>query len=187
MYGGQSTNIPIKVVSGGVMPIIFASSIMAFPQTIVRLASGNQLPDSGIGEILLGCLSAGYGPGWTDAVYSVIYFLLIIFFTYFYSSIQFNPIELANNMKKSGGYIPGYRPGKPTSDFITKVTTRLNLVGALFLGIIAVLPVVAGAVFNIPGVQIGGTSLLIIEGVALETVKQIESQMLMRHYKGFLE
>ena len=187
MYGGQSTNIPIKVVSGGVMPIIFASSIMAFPQTVVRLASGNNLPQSGLGATLLGCLSAGYGPAWTDAVYSVIYFLLIIFFTYFYSSIQFNPIELANNMKKSGGYIPGYRPGKPTSDFITKVTARLNFVGALFLGIIAVLPVIAGAVFNIPGVQIGGTSLLIIEGVALETVKQIESQMVMRHYKGFLE
>lgn len=187
MYGGQSTNIPIKVVMGGVMPIIFASSIMAFPQTVVRLVSANQLPQSGIGYILLSCLSAGYGPGWTDIVYSVLYFLLIIFFTYFYSAIQFNPIELANNMKKSGGYIPGYRPGKPTSDFIQKVTTRLNLVGALFLGVVAVLPIIAGALFNISGMQIGGTSLLIIEGVALETVRQIESQMVMRHYKGFLE
>ena len=187
MYGGQSTNIPIKVVMGGVMPIIFASSIMAFPQTVVRLASGGQLPQSGLGHTLLACLSAGYGRAWTDVVYSIIYFLLIIFFTYFYSAIQFNPIELANNMKKSGGYIPGYRPGKPTSDFITKVTSRLNLVGALFLGVVAVLPIIAGALFKIQGLQIGGTSLLIIEGVALETVRQIESQMVMRHYKGFLE
>ena len=187
MYGGQSTNIPIKVVMGGVMPIIFASSIMAFPATIVRLVTSNQLPTSGIWYRVLGCLSAGYGPSWTDVVYSILYFLLIIFFTYFYSAIQFNPIEMANNMKKSGGYIPGYRPGKPTSDYISKVASRLNLTGALFLGVIAVLPVVAGALFNIGGMQIGGTSLLIIEGVALETVKQIESQMMMRHYKGFLE
>ena len=187
MYGGQSTNIPVKVVMGGVMPIIFASSIMAFPATIVRLASGNNLPQSGIWYRVLGCLSAGYGPSWTDAVYSVLYFLLIIFFTYFYSAIQFNPIEMANNMKKSGGYIPGYRPGKPTSDYIAKVASRLNLAGAIFLGIIAVLPVVVGAVFNITGMQIGGTSLLIMEGVALESVRQIESQMVMRNYKGFLE
>lgn len=187
MYGGQSTNIPIKIASGGVMPIIFASSIMAFPATIVRLASGNNLPQSGIWYRVLGCLSAGYGPAWTDAVYSVLYFLLIIFFTYFYSAIQFNPIEMANNMKKSGGYIPGYRPGKPTSDYIAKVASRLNLTGAVFLGIIAVLPVVVGAVFNITGMQIGGTSLLIMEGVALESVRQIESQMVMRNYKGFLE
>ncbi len=187
MYGGQSTNIPVKVVMGGVMPIIFASSIMAFPATIVRLASGNSLPQSGIWYRVLGCLSAGYGPAWTDAVYSVLYFLLIIFFTYFYSAIQFNPIEMANNMKKSGGYIPGYRPGKPTSDYIAKVASRLNLTGAVFLGIIAVLPVVVGAVFNITGMQIGGTSLLIMEGVALESVRQIESQMVMRNYKGFLE
>ena len=187
MYGGQSTNIPIKGVMGGVMPIIFASSIMAFPQTIVRITTGGKLPETGLWHTVLSCLSAGYGSGWTDIVYSVLYFLLIIFFTYFYSSIQFNPIELANNMKKSGGYIPGYRPGKPTSDFIMKVSSRLNLAGALFLGIIAVLPVIAGAIFGIQSLQIGGTSLLIMEGVALETVRQIESQMVMRHYKGFLE
>ena len=186
MYGGQSTNIPIKVVMGGVMPIIFASSIMAFPATIVRLASSGNLPQSGIWWRVLGCLTAGYGPSWTDAVYSVLYFLLIIFFTYFYSAIQFNPIEMANNMKKSGGYIPGYRPGKPTSDYIAKVASRLNLSGAIFLGIIAILPVVVGAIFGIPGLQLGGTSLLIMEGVALETVRQIESQMVMRNYKGFL-
>lgn len=187
MYGGQSTNIPIKVIMGGVMPIIFASSIMAFPATIVRLLSSGSLPTAGLGYLILSCLSAGLGPWWCDVVYSVIYFLLIIFFTYFYASIQFNTVELANNMKKSGGYIPGYRPGKPTSDFINGVSTRLNFIGALFLGVIAVLPVVVGAVFGINGLQIGGTSLLIMEGVALETVRQIESQMVMRHYKGFLE
>ena len=187
MYGGQSTNIPIKVVSGGVMPIIFASSIMAFPATIVRLATSNNLPSSGIWYRVLGCFSASYGPGWTDFVYAALYFLLIIFFTYFYSAIQFNPIEMANNIKKSGGYIPGYRPGKPTSDYISKVSTRLNLAGAIFLGIIAVLPIIIGSVFHITGMQIGGTSLLIMEGVALESVRQIESQMIMRNYKGFLE
>ena len=187
MYGGQSTNIPIKVVMGGVMPIIFASSIMAFPATVVRLATGANLPSSGIWYRVLGCLTAGYGPGWTDAVYSVLYFLLIIFFTYFYASIQFNPIEMANNMKRSGGYIPGYRPGKPTSDYIAKVASRLNLAGAFFLGVIAVMPVIVGAIFGVPGLQIGGTSLLIMEGVALEFVRQVESQMVMRNYKGFLE
>ena len=188
MYGGQSTNIPIKVVSGGVMPIIFASSIMAFPATLVRLVTGGNVPSEGIWNTVLGCLSAGLSSKWwTYLVYAVLYFLLIIFFTYFYSSIQFNPIELANNMKKSGGYIPGYRPGKPTSDFISRVSSRLNFAGAIFLGIIAVLPIVVGAVFGIQGLQIGGTSLLIMEGVALETVQQMESQMMMRHYKGFLE
>lgn len=187
MYGGQSTNIPIKVIMGGVMPIIFASSIMAFPATIVRLLSSGNLPTKGLGYYVLSCLSAGLGPWWCDVVYAVIYFLLIIFFTYFYSSIQFNTVELANNLKKSGGYIPGYRPGKPTSDFVSKVSNRLNFIGAIFLGIIAVLPVVVGAVFGIDGLQIGGTSLLIMEGVALETVRQIESQMVMRHYRGFLE
>jgi preprotein translocase subunit SecY len=187
MYGGQSTNIPIKVAMGGVMPIIFASSIMAFPATIVRLVSGGNMPQEGLGYYVLGCLSAGYGPTWTSIVYAVLYFLLIIFFTYFYSSIQFNPIELSNNMKKGGGFIPGIRPGKPTSDFIAKVSSRLNLIGSFFLGLVAILPVIVGAVFNIQALQIGGTSLLIIEGVALETVRQIESQMTMRHYKGFLE
>ena len=188
MYGGQSTNIPIKIAAGGVMPIIFASSIMAFPATIVRLVSGGNMPtNNSVGGILLGCLSAGYGPNWTDIVYAVIYILLIIFFTYFYSTIQFNPIEISNNIKKNGGFIPGIRPGKPTSDYIAKVTSRLNLIGAIFLGIIAIMPVVFGAVFNMPGLQLGGTSLLIMEGVALETVRQIESQMVMRHYHGFLE
>jgi preprotein translocase subunit SecY len=188
MYGGQNTNIPIKVVMGGVMPIIFASSIMAFPATIVRLVSGGNMPQTGFWSYVLGCLSAGYSSAWwTSVVYAVLYFLLILFFTYFYSSIQFNPVELANNIQKQGGSIPAIRPGKPTSDYISKVSSRLNFAGAIFLGIVAIMPVVLGAVFNVPGLQIGGTSLLIMEGVALETVQQIESQMTMRHYKGFLE
>lgn len=187
MYGGQSTNIPIKVAAGGVMPIIFASSIMAFPSTIVRLLNGGNVPTTGFGGTILNCLSSATGPLWTTVVYGILYFLLIIFFTYFYSTIQFNPIEMANNIKKSGGYIPGIRPGKPTSDFISKVTSRLNLIGSFFLGIIAVLPIIIGSVLGDPTLQIGGTSLLIMVGVVLETVKQMESQMVMRHYKGFLE
>lgn len=186
MYGGQSTNIPIKVAAGGVMPIIFASSIMAFPSTIVRLLNGGNVPTTGIGGTILNCLSST-GPVWTTVVYCILYFLLIIFFTYFYSTIQFNPIEMSNNIKKSGGYIPGIRPGKPTSDFISKITSRLNLIGSLFLGIIAVLPVIIGSITGNMSLQIGGTSLLIMVGVALETVRQIESQMVLRHYKGFLE
>ncbi len=186
MYGGQSTNIPIKVAAGGVMPIIFASSIMAFPSTIVRLLKGGNVPTTGFGGTILNCLSTS-GPAWTTVVYGVLYFLLIIFFTYFYSTIQFNPIEMSNNIKKSGGYIPGIRPGKPTSDYLSKVTSRLNFIGALFLGIVAVLPIIVGAITGNTSLQIGGTSLLIMVGVALETVKQMESQMMMRHYKGFLE
>ena len=187
MYGGQRTNIPIKIAAGGVMPIIFASSIMAFPATIVRLVSGGRMPTEGLWYYVLGCLSAGYNSAaWTSVVYAVLYFLLIIFFTYFYSTIQFNPIELSNQLKKNGGVIPSKRPGKQTSDYIAGVTSRLNLIGSIFLGIIAVLPVIFGAVFNVQGMQIGGTSLLIMEGVALETVRQIESQMVTRNYKGFL-
>ena len=189
MYGGQSTNIPIKVAAGGVMPIIFASSIMAFPATIVRLLSSGNMPSEGLGYYILGCLSAGFASEWwTSLVYAILYALLILFFTYFYSSIQFNPIEIANNMKKSGGYIPGIRPGRPTSEYIGKISSRLNLIGAFFLAVIAILPVIVGAIFpSMSNLQIGGTSLLIMEGVALETVRQIESQMTMRHYKGFLE
>lgn len=186
MYGGQKTNIPIKVAAGGVMPIIFASSIMAFPATVVRLLSGGNMPTEGFGYYVLSCLSAGYGPGWTSIVYAVLYFLLIIFFTYFYSTIQFNPIEISNQLKKNGGFIPAVRPGKPTSDYIARVTSRLNLIGSIFLGIVAILPIVIGAIFNVASLQIGGTSLLIMEGVALETVRQIESQMKTRSYNGFL-
>jgi preprotein translocase subunit SecY len=153
----------------GVIPIIFAMSILSFPQTL---------------GTMLGKTWNWINP--TSWWYIGIYFLLIIFFTYFYTAIQFNPIEIANNMKKNGGFVPGIRPGKPTSDFIGRSMTRITLAGAFFLGIIAILPMLAGKYTGI-NMSLGGSSLLILVGVALETVRQIESQMLMRHYKGFLE
>jgi len=180
MYGGQSTHIPIKVTMAGVMPIIFAMSLLAFPSTVVSLVAPN---------------ATGGFAGWilkffnqSNPWYAVIYFVLIVGFTYFYTSISFSPIEVANNMKKNGGFIPGIRPGKSTSDFIAKVLSRITLVGAFFLGFIAILPIILALIDSrLSTISIGGTSLLIVVGVALETVKQIESQMLMRHYKGFLE
>ena len=177
MYGGQSTHIPIKVAMAGVIPIIFAMSILAFPSTIMSFTGG--MPTTGF----WGAFWRQVTSGW---VYIALYFLLILFFTYFYTAIQFNPIEIANNMKRNGGSIPGIRSGKPTSDYISRILTRITLAGAIFLAVVACVPMVLGQVvgFNI---SIGGTSLLIMVGVALETVKQIESQMLMRHYKGFLD
>lgn len=180
MYGGQSTHIPIKISMAGVMPIIFAVSIMSFPQTINMFVNGNQTP-SGFWGIVLNLFRQ------THPFYIVVYFLLIVFFTYFYTAIQFNPIEISNNMKKNGGFIPGIRPGKPTSDFISRILSKITLFGSLFLAVIAIFPILLAFVPNLAGVSIGGTSLLIVVGVALETVKQMESQMLMRHYKGFLE
>ena len=179
MYGGQSTHIPLKVAMAGVIPIIFAMSILSFPSTIMQFTGSNP--------------TGFWGKFWSfftpqSWVYVVIYFLLIIFFTYFYTAIQFNPIEVSNNMKKNGGFIPGIRPGKPTSDFISRILSKITLAGAFFLGVVAVIPLVIGIAYpQLSGIQIGGSSLLIMVGVALETVKQIESQMLMRHYKGFLD
>lgn len=180
MYGGQSTHIPIKVAGAGVIPVIFAMSIMAFPGTIASFF-GKSAESGGFWGGFLYIFS---GQSW---IYAVLYFLLIIFFTYFYTAIQFNPIEMSNNMKKNGGFIPGIRPGRPTSDYIANVLSRVTLAGAIFLGIIAVIPIFMNLGLNIANFSIGGTSLLIVVGVALETVKGIESQMLMRHYKGFLE
>ncbi len=180
MYGGQSTHIPIKVASAGVIPIIFAMSIMSFPGTIAGFFGVNSQSDGFWG----GFLKVFSSQSW---IYAVLYFLLIIFFTYFYTAIQFNPIEMANNMKKNGGFIPGIRPGRPTSEYISKVLGRITLTGSIFLGIIAVVPILMNLVFKVQNLAIGGTSLLIMVGVALETVKDLESQMLMRHYKGFLE
>ncbi len=181
MYGGQSTHIPIKVAMAGVMPIIFAVSIMSFPQTINMFINGQNVPNNAWGTIL----------SWfqqTHPFYITVYFLLIVFFTYFYTAIQFNPIEISNNMKKNGGFVPGIRPGKPTSDFIARILSKITLIGSLFLAVVAVFPILLGVILpSMAGVAIGGTSLLIMVGVALETVKQLESQMLMRHYKGFLE
>ena len=179
MCGGQNTHIPIKVAMAGVIPIIFAMSIMTFPSTIMGFMG--YTPSA----------TTFWGKFWrlftnTSWLYMLLYFLLIIFFTYFYTAIQFNPIEIANNMKRNGGFVPGIRPGKPTSDYINKILTRITLAGAIFIGIVAILPMILGIILQ-TNIAIGGTSLLIVVGVALETVKQIESQMLMRHYKGFLE
>ena len=180
MYGGQSTHIPIKVAAAGVMPIIFAMSIMAFPATIAGFFGKTAANTTGFWGGVLRLMSSDH---W---FYAIFYFLLILFFTYFYTAIQYNPIEMANNMKKNGGFIPGIRPGKTTSDYINKSMSKITLAGAVFLGLIAVLPILMSQFAKI-NISIGGTSLLIMVGVALETVKQMESQMVMRHYKGFLE
>ena len=179
MYGGQSTHIPIKVAMAGVIPIIFAMSILSFPTTIMQFTGQ---PESGFWLKFWSILSPS---SW---VYIILYLLLIIFFTYFYTAIQFNPIEVANNMKKNGGFVPGIRTGAPTRTYISKILSIITLAGAFFLGIVAVVPLVIAKYYAaFQSVSITGTSLLIMVGVALETVKQIESQMMMRHYKGFLD
>ena len=176
MYGGQSTHIPIKVNLAGVMPIIFAMSILAFPATIVQLFFS-----SSTNWFVRGIINS-QGSWW----YAILNALLIMFFTFFYTIIVFNPVEVANNLKKNGGFIPGIRPGKPTAEYISKVLNRITWFGGLFLAVITVLPSIL-AFTGIKGVWFGGTAVLILVGVALETVKQMESQMLMRHYKGFLD
>ena len=177
MYGGQSTYLPMKVNMSGVLPIIFAQSIASLPATIAALI--------------------GKSGGWflnlfdtSKPFYALIYFLLIIFFSYFYSTIQFNPVEVANNLRKNGGFIPGYRPGKPTSEFLQKVLNKITLFGAIYLSIMAVTPYIISWFSNVArttGISLGGTSIIIVVGVALETVQALENQMLLRHYKGFLE
>ena len=180
MYGGQSSHIPMKVNMSGVMPVIFAQAIASLPATIGTFA-GKTKESGGFWGGLLSVFD-------TDAIlYIIIYFFLILGFSYFYSAIQFNPVEIANNLKKNGGFIPGFRPGKPTSDFITKVLNKITLFGALYLSIIAILPIVTGNLSGMSSLGIGGTSVIIVVGVALETVKAMEAQMMMRHYKGFLE
>ncbi len=181
MYGGQSTHIPIKVAMSGVMPIIFAMSILSLPQTILSFCGIN-------------AKSEGFWGGFlrvfnqSTPVYAVVYFLLIIAFNYFYVSIQYNPVEIANNLKKNNGAIPGYRPGKPTSDFIYNSLNKITLIGAIFLGIIAIFPIIlALCVPSLSGIYIGGTTILIVVGVALETVRTLESQIMMRHHPGFLD
>ena len=175
MMGGNSTNIPMKLNMSGVLPIIFAQTIASIPATI-----------------------AAFVPKWqnswfmkafdtTSVVYCVVYFLLIIGFSYFYATIQFNPVEVANNLKKQGGFIPGFRPGRPTVEFISKVLNKITMFGALYLSVVAILPIVTGAVIGASYLAIGGTSVMIVVSVALETQKALEAQMMMRHYKGFLE
>ncbi len=183
MYGGQSSHIPIKVNMSGVLPIIFAQAIASIPATI-----GMFIPNKGAGWK---AFEEIFSP--TGLVYSVVYCLLIILFSYFYNTIQFNPVEVANNLKKNGGFIPGFRPGKPTSDFLSKVISRLTMFGAIYLGIVALLPTIVGNIMALfkssagSSLGIGGTSVIIVVGVALETVKALEAQLMMRHYKGFLE
>ena len=176
MYGGQSTNLPIKVAMSGVMPVIFAQSICSLPATV--------------------CTFFGWTKNWaynnlfasTSWPYVIFYFLMIFFFSWFYASIQYDPVEIGNNLKKNGGFIPGFRPGKPTADFIKKVINKIIIFGAMYLGIVALLPIIAGILMpNFANLAIGGTSVIIVVGVALETVKALEAQMLMRHYKGFLD
>ncbi len=177
VYGGQNTNLPIKVSMSGVMPVIFAQSICSLPATV-----------------------CAFVPGWTEGwwyehvwsssswIYAFTYFLMIFFFSWFYSTIQYDPVEISNNLKKNGGFIPGFRPGKPTADFIQKVINKIVVFGAVYLGIVALLPIVAGNLMEgVRHLAIGGTSVIIVVGVALETVKALEAQMLMRHYKGFLD
>ena len=180
MYGGQSSHIPLKVNMTGVMPIIFAQAIASLPATIAAFA-GVSKNDPGFWGGFLRVFDT------TSIFYIVVYFLLIVGFSFFYSTMQFNPVEVANNLKKNGGFIPGFRPGKPTADFIKKVLNKITLFGAIYLAIIAILPIVTGSAIGIQSLAIGGTSVIIVVGVALETVKQMEAQMLMRHYKGFLE
>ncbi len=183
MYGGQSTHLPMKVNMSGVMPVIFAQSISTLPATILMFFGITQESTGFWGGFLRVFNS-------TSVLYAIIYFLLIIFFSYFYSTIQFNPIEIANNLKKNGGFIPGFRAGKPTSEFIRKVLNKVTLFGAIYLSIIAVVPILISCFSESAansGISLGGTSIIIVVGVALETVKALEGQMLMRHYKGFLE
>ncbi len=183
MYGGQSTHIPIKVNMSGVLPIIFASSILSLPATVEMFVK-NKTDGTGW-ETFFSIFQADH---WA---YSIMYFVLILFFAYFYASIQYNPVEMANNIRKNSGMIPGIRPGKPTSDYISKILSRMVLLGALLISVVALLPNLFSLftqLIKVPmSVSLGGTSLIIMVGVALETVKQLESQMMMRHYKGFLD
>ena len=176
VYGGQNTNLPIKVSMSGVMPVIFAQSICSLPATV--------------------CAFTGKTSGWwydnlwssSSWAYAAMYFLMIFFFSWFYSTIQYDPVEIANNLKKNGGFIPGFRPGKPTADFIQKVINKIVVFGAIYLGVVALLPIVAGNLMaGVRNLAIGGTSVIIVVGVALETVKALEAQLMMRHYKGFLD
>ena len=186
MYGGQSSHLPIKVNMSGVLPIIFAQSIASIPATIGMFVPSAQTEGSGWYTFLDIFDTRG-------VPYCIVYFLLIILFSYFYNNMQFNPVEVANNLKKNGGFVPGFRPGKPTSDFLTKVVSRITMFGALYLAVVALLPTIVGNIMFLLGssagrnLAIGGTSVIIVVGVALETVKALEAQLMMRHYKGFLE
>lgn len=179
MYGGQSTFLPIKVNMSGVMPIIFAQSIASLPATI--LAFNDSSNDWAFTTVMRKVTDTN------GMIYAIVYFLLIIGFGYFYAAIQYNPIEIANNLKKNGGFIPGFRAGRPTAEFIQKVIHKIVLFGSLYLGVVAILPIIISNISGYASLAIGGTSVIIVVGVALETVKALEAQMMMRNYKGFLE
>ena len=179
MYGGQASTLPMKVNMSGVLPIIFAQTIASLPATIWAFIG---TPEEGtVGRSIYNAIDT------KSVLYLIVYFLMIIGFSYFYATIQFNPVEISNNLKRNGGFIPGFRPGKPTSDFIAKVLNKVTLFGAIYLGIVAICPLIAGKLLGNSGLAIGGTSVIIVVGVALETVRALESQMMMRQYKGFLE
>ena len=181
MYGGQSTHLPMKVNMSGVLPIIFAQSIASLPITIWTFIGMPNKDTSPVAYSIYNAIDT------KSVIYMVVYFVMIIGFSYFYASIQFNPVEIANNLKKQGGFIPGFRPGKPTVDFIKKVLNKITMFGAIYLGIVSICPLILGKIIGNNSLAIGGTSVIIVVGVALETVKALESQMLMRQYKGFLE
>ena len=182
VYGGQNTNLPIKVSMSGVLPVIFAQSIASVLPTIFAFTNPDGTSESGFIQWLINISQS------TSWVYAVCYFILIFFFSWFYASIQYDPVEIANNLKKNGGFIPGFRPGKPTADFIKKVISKIVVFGAMYLAIVALLPIIAGNLMSaVRNLAIGGTSVIIVVGVALETVKTLEAQMMMRHYKGFLD
>ena len=179
MYGGQASTLPMKVNMSGVLPIIFAQTIASLPATIWAFVG---IPEEGtVGRSIYNAIDT------KSVLYLIVYFLMIIGFSYFYATIQFNPVEISNNLKRNGGFIPGFRPGKPTSDFFAKVLNKVTLFGAIYLGIVAICPLIAGKLLGNSGLAIGGTSVIIVVGVALETVRALESQMMMRQYKGFLE
>ncbi len=192
MYGGQSTHIPIKVNMSGVMPVIFAGSILSIPPTIQMFIPSGKIAEGGFWDGFFGIFQSDH---WA---YGIIYFVLIIAFAYFYSSIQYNPIEMSQNIAKNGGMIPGIRTGRPTSEYIAKIISRITLLGALLLSVVAIFPILFSQITTLilvnglhkasgMNISLGGTSIIILVGVALETVKQLESQMMMRHYKGFLD
>ena len=179
MYGGQASTLPMKVNMSGVLPIIFAQTIASLPATIWAFVG---IPEEGtVGRSIYNAIDT------KSVLYLIVYFLMIIGFSYFYATIQFNPVEISNNLKKNGGFIPGFRPGQPTSQFIAKVLNKVTLFGAIYLGIVAIAPLIVGKALDNYSLAIGGTSVIIVVGVALETVQALESQMLMRQYKGFLE
>ncbi|MGM9571584.1 MAG: preprotein translocase subunit SecY, partial [bacterium] len=176
VYGGQSTHIPLKLNQAGVIPVIFASSILLFPATIAQFFAGN-----GFSQMIVNLFSP------SSVLYNILYALLIIFFTYFYTAIVFNPVEMADNLKKYSGFIPGIRPGRPTSEYIEKVVTRITLAGAVFLAFVAVLPSVIIGFTGVQTLYLGGTGLLIVVGVTLDTMRQLESQLMMKQYEGFMK